>query len=164
VSRPPLLRVIALLVCVAAVAAVVYAVVGFTRGGPQVRLDGSEQRVSLPADRTYGVFINDPDNSGYTESCSIVDAGGRQVALRAPGWSISGSDTEMLDYVFDTGSGDLTVQCSVTGGEATLRAVPDAVALGLVLVGGLLLGLVGGALLLASFLTWRPGAGVTTFG
>jgi hypothetical protein len=61
---------------------------------------------------------------------------------------VSSSDTEVLDLVFDTGSGELTIQCAVPGEQVTARPVPNdlAMLLGIVLAG--ILGCTGVGLLI----------------
>jgi hypothetical protein len=94
-----------------------------TTNGPSVRLADGPQHVVLPAASTYGIYINDANNSGYTESCSATDALGNTIQMRDPPWSISGSDTETLDMVYNTGSGHLRINCSVPGEIVTTRPV-----------------------------------------
>jgi hypothetical protein len=105
--------------------------------GDSVRVDESARQVVLPADRTYGIYVDDTDNSGYSESCSVQDSTGQQVPLRSPGWTAASSDTETLDFVFDTGTGDLTISCSVPGEQVTAKPVPNilALVLGIVVAG-----------------------------
>ena len=150
-GRSGLLGWAGLLLCVLALVAVVAPGVGYTRAlaNEGVRLDGSPQHVLVPADRTYGIYVDDPDNSGYSMNCSAVDARGREVRLADPGWSVSSSDTEVLDLVFDTGSGELTITCAVPGEHVTARPVPNdwAMLLGIVLAG--ILGCGGVGLLVA---------------
>jgi hypothetical protein len=119
-----------------AVSAITYAVAASHRG---VRLDGSSQRLVLPANTTYGIYVDDVDNSGYTENCFAIDSRGRHVRMGDPGWSISSSDTENLDYVFDTGSGRITITCVVPGEQVVARPVPDlhSLLLGIALAGSL---------------------------
>ena len=62
-----------------------------------------------------------------------------EVPLRVPGWTVSSSDTEMLDLVFDTGDGDLTISCTIPGELVTAKPVPNVLALALgIVVAGLL--------------------------
>jgi hypothetical protein len=133
------------LVVVAAVALVV-PLVSFVRtlGSAKVALDDGPVTVRTAGGRTWGVIVDDRDNSGYSESCSVSDRAGRPVALRNPGATVSSSDTETLDHVFTTpADGRFTVACSVRG--ATVRVGPVAslrsVATGV--VGAALLGLAG---------------------
>ena len=72
-----------LISCLAIVAIVVPAVsyARAARSGDEVRLTGGAQQLNLPAHKTYGVYVNDADNSGYSESCSALDANGQQLAL-----------------------------------------------------------------------------------
>jgi hypothetical protein len=147
---------VGLLVCVLAVSAGTVTVFGLDRAtaGQEVRLDGSTQDVRLPPHQKYGVYIEDADNSGYTEDCSAADASRRPVRLADPSWSVSDSDTEDLDYVFDTGSGALTFDCSIPGERVTLRPVPNPWPLlaGIVLSG--LLSCLGAGLILTWFVPW----------
>jgi hypothetical protein len=138
-----------LLLCAVAVTAVAVPGVGYVRAlaDEGVRLDGTPQHVRLDPHRTYGIYVDDANNSGYTQSCSAVDADGREVQMKnAPG-GISFSDTETLDLVFRTNSSELTIDCSVPGERATARPVPNdrAMVLGLLLAG--VLGFAGAAIL-----------------
>ena len=100
----------------------------------EVPLPAGPQELVLPAHRTYGVYVDDADNSGYWERCSATDARGGPIRMDEPSWNIDWfSDTENLDYVFDTGSGRVTVECAVPGETVTLRQVPNDHAL---LLGG----------------------------
>jgi hypothetical protein len=138
---------------VLAALAVVVPGVGYARtpsSGPEVHLNGGAQQVSLPAGKTYGVYVNDPDNSGYRESCRSLDADGQPIAMRDPWWSMSGSSTENLDFVFNTGSGALTLICSVPGEQVTIRPLPNFRAL----VAGIALGGVLAAAGLGLILRW----------
>lgn len=150
-GRFGLLGWVGLLLCVLALVAVAVPGFGYTRARADdgVRLDGSPQHVQLPANRTYGIYVDDADNSGYAMSCSAVDARGRDASMADPGWSVSSSNTEVLDLVFDTGSGELTITCAVPGEQVTARPVPNdgAMLLGIVLAVGL--GCTGLGLLLA---------------
>lgn len=107
--------------------------------GPSVHLANGPQQVVLPPDKTYGIYVEDANNSGYTESCTATDAQ-HQAAVRmgGPSWSISSSGTETLDMVYNTGSGDLTINCSVPGETVTTRPVPNYQGL---LLGGLAAGI-----------------------
>jgi hypothetical protein len=127
---------------VLALAAVAIPGTGFVRAvtGAEVSLDAGSVHLMLPADRTYGIYADDDDNSGYSERCGIVDADGRQVRLSDPGWSMSSSDTENLDRVFNTGDGDVTISCDMSGATASTRPVPNYTAM---LLGGLLAALLG---------------------
>ena len=94
-------------------------------GMRRVVLAGGSESVTLPAHVTYGIYFDDTDNSGYSESCAITDGRGRPVSLREPGWNVSGSDFENLDYVFNTGAGRLTVDCQSSAERVTLRPAPS---------------------------------------
>jgi hypothetical protein len=141
-----------LLLCSLAVVAVTVPGIGFVRttsdGG--VRLDRGAHHLVLPAHRTYGIYVDDADNSGYSESCAAVDeVSGREIRMRDPGWSFSSSDTEVLDLVFDTGAGKISLTCAVGGERVTVRPVPHygAMLLGVVVAG--ILGTVGLGMLVA---------------
>ena len=72
-----------------------------------------------PGNRTWGIYLNDADNSGYSESCVVADSSGRPVAIRDPGMTVSASDTEMLDHVFTTPEdGRFTVECNAQSASA----------------------------------------------
>lgn len=118
---------VGVLLCALAVVVVVVLAVSTHRAtsGPSMRLADGPQHVVLPADSAYGIYINDANNGGYTESCSLTDAQGNTIQMRDPSWSISGSDTETLDMVYNTGSGHLTINCSVPGEIVTTRPVPN---------------------------------------
>lgn len=143
------------LLCVVAVVAVAVPGVGFARSSAEdgVRLDGSAQHVRLPAHETYGIYIDDADNSGYSESCSAVDREGGEIHLEDSFWSMSSSETEMLDYKFDTGSGNLIITCSVPGERVTVRPVPNFGALALGIGIGGVLGLAGAVMLIVWLVT-----------
>jgi hypothetical protein len=122
---------------------------------PSMHLADGPQHVVLPANSTYGIYINDANNSGYTESCSATDTHGETIQMRDPSWSISSSDTENLDMVYNTGSGHLTINCSVPGEVVTTRPVPNYWAL---LLGGLAaaaMAVLGIVLIVMSFITAR---------
>lgn len=140
------------LLCLLAVVAVAVPGVGYARTSAEdgVRLDGSAQHVRLQAHEKYGIYVDDPDNSGYSESCTAVDRDGRTIDFRDASWSMSSSDTEVLDLVFNTGSGDLTITCSVPGERVTARPVPNLGALVLGVGIGGILGLTGAVL----FIVW----------
>jgi hypothetical protein len=89
---------VGLLLCVVAITAASVPGVGYARESADdgVRLVGGSQDVHLPAHQRYGIYIDDANNSGYSESCSAVDARGRAIEMKEPSWSI-GSDTENLD-------------------------------------------------------------------
>lgn len=100
--------------------------------------------IRAPGGRVWGVYVNDADNSGYSESCTATDSAGRPVALRKAGPTISSSDTEMLDLVFDTPrDGRVTIGCDVHGGTARVGPVPNLVTLLIGVLAAVLLGLCG---------------------
>jgi hypothetical protein len=86
--------------------------------------DGPTQ-VEASGHRTWGIYLNDADNSGYSESCAITDSHGMDVPLRDPGWTMSSSETEMLDHLFTTpDDGRFTIDCSSQ--SADVRVAPAA--------------------------------------
>lgn len=88
-----------------------------------IALGDGPTEVHAPADRTWGIYANDADNSGYSESCTATDSQGRAIALRDPGVTVSSSDTEMLDHIFTTPSGGhFTIACNAQG--ANVRVGP----------------------------------------
>jgi hypothetical protein len=150
--RAPVLGGLGLLLCVLAVVAVAVPGIGFVRttSDDGVRLGRGPHHLVLAAHRTYGIFVDDADNSGYSESCSAVDeASGREIRMRNPGWSISSSDTEVLDLVFDTGAGKVSLTCAVGAERVTVRPVPHYGAMLLGVVAGGILGTVGLGMLVA---------------
>jgi hypothetical protein len=81
-----------------------------------IALGDGPTEVHAPANHTWGIYFNDVDNSGYSESCTATDSEGQAIAHRDPGVTVSSSETEMLDHVFTTpGDGHFTI-------AATLRA------------------------------------------
>ncbi|WGX98692.1 hypothetical protein [Nocardioides sp. L-11A] len=101
-------------------------------------LDETPRQLHLPADRTYGIYVSDADNSGYSVGCTASDIDG-PIEFRRPPWSVSGSDIEMLEHVYDTGSGLLTISCSSDEPVGT-RPVPNHLAM---LIGVLVAGTLG---------------------
>lgn len=104
-----------------------------------ITLHDGPQPVALPAGQLYGIYVNDSDNSGYSEQCSINDAQGQPVRVHDPGWSVSSSATQTLDMVFNTGSGRLTIDCSISAERFGVRPVPNlrALVIGIILAGAL---------------------------
>ena len=148
-----------------AAAALTFAVVNIAgpQNDPKVRVNSIPEKVLLPAHETYGFFINDADNSGYSESCDVLDRG-RHVPLRDPSWSVSSSEFETLDFVFNTGSGHLTLSCDVPGETVLAKAVPNYVGIAVGLLAGGVLACLGAGLLLAWFLVRRPSKPVSAAG
>lgn len=125
--RSSLLLWAALVLFVLAVVAVALPALNYARAEAKSGLtlrDGSEQ-VTLPPDQQYGIYVDDTDNSGYSEECTITEAGGRDVKLRGPGWTVSEFNTETLDYVFNTGTGKLDIDCSISAERFSTRPVPN---------------------------------------
>lgn len=50
-----------------------------TAGKAGFTLERAPQQVTLPAGQQYGIYVDDTDNSGYSEQCSINDADGQQI-------------------------------------------------------------------------------------
>lgn len=151
-GRTRVLGGLGLLLCVLAVVALAVPGVGFLRATSDegVRLDGGMQHLVFPSDRTYGVYVDDRDNSGYSESCSAVDeVSGSRIPMRSPGWSMSSSETEVLDLVFDTGSGRVSLSCSVPGEDVRVRPVPDFEAMLFGAAASAIIGAIGATMLIA---------------
>ncbi len=90
-----------------------------------IRLTDSPQHLTLAAHATYGIYVNDANNSGYSLRCSGADADGTPIRMDYnPPPSVSTSATETLDVVFNTGSGDITLACSTPGATAIARPLP----------------------------------------
>jgi hypothetical protein len=126
----------ALLICLAIVS-VALPGVNYARAASKdgVTLAGGAQQLTLPAGQQYGIYVDDTDNSGYSEQCTITDADGQQVPQRDPWWAMSSSQTETLDIVFNTGSGKLTIDCSISAERIVVKPVPNlkAVVIGIAL-------------------------------
>lgn len=145
-----LLGALGLLLCAATLAALAVPGVGWLRAtsADGLALGDTARRIDLPPGATYGIYLTDADNSGYSLACTGTDhRTGRPVRFGSPGWNI-GTETVMLEHVYDTGSGELTIACR-SGEPVETRPVPDdrALALGLALAG--LLGCTGAGLLVA---------------
>lgn len=129
------------LLCAVAVVALAVPATAYVRAlnGTELALGRGPHVLQLPADTTYGIYVNDQDNSGYTENCSIRDADGNGIALEGPPWTITASETQRLDAVYNTGSGDLTINCSVPNEQVSTRPVPNTqgLLLGILLAGTL---------------------------
>ena len=130
----------ALLFCLA-FASVALPGMGYARAGDRggVTLEGGPKQVMLPSGQQYGIYVDDTDNSGYSEQCAITDSDGQQVQQHDPWWTVSSSATETLDIVFNTGSGRLTIDCSISAERVTVRPVPNlkALLIGIALAGAL---------------------------
>jgi len=138
--RTALLVAGALLLCLAFLSVALPAF-GFARAASKagVRLGNGPKQIVLPAHEQYGIYVDDTDNSGYSEQCAITDANGREIPLHDPGATFSNSDTETLDIVFNTGSGRLTIDCSISAERVTVKPVPNlkALVIGLALAAAL---------------------------
>jgi hypothetical protein len=98
--------------------------------------------IHASGDRTWGVYFDDRDNSGYSESCTVTDSTGRPIALRDPGITVSSSDTEMLGHVFDTPhDGHFTIACQVESADARVGPVGSLPSLLIGLAAAAILGL-----------------------
>lgn len=158
-----------------ALSLLVLAVVAFVLPVARFALATSDEGVALgdgptevrsPGDRTWGVYVNDADNSGYSTSCIVTSPDGRTIVLRDPGVTVSSSDTEMLDYVFTTPpDGRFTIDCAVTGASVRVGPVGSfpEILIGLAIAATLGLGgVVTGSIWLSRRLTAAPPAGVDT--
>jgi hypothetical protein len=109
-----------------------------------VALHGGATAINAPPHRTWGVYVNDVDNSGYSESCTATDSSGRAIAIRDAGPRVTSSDTEMLDLVLTTPRhGSFTISCSVGGAEARVAPVGNFPLVLMGLLAAALLGLGG---------------------
>lgn len=150
--RAPVLGRLGMLLCLAALVAISVPGFGYVRALSEdgVTLDSGPVDLVLPAHRTYGVYVDDSDNSGYSENCSAVDKSqGRPIQMKDPSWNISSSDTEVLDIVFDTGSGHVSISCTVPGERVTIRAVPHDSAMFLGFALAMILGIPGVGMIIA---------------
>jgi hypothetical protein len=90
-----------------------------------IPLTKQKQRIVVPAHKTYGIWADDKDNSGYGYGdCSIVDDQETPVQLKEPqGYTVhSESEFGGFDYEFETGHGKLTVlNCKGFGAEFSVR-------------------------------------------
>lgn len=139
-----------LMLCLVAAVAIALPTIDRARvDSTSIDLDGSRQELSLTPDTTYGIYIDDADNSGYPFSCSAEAPTGQPIGLSDPPFTITSSDTEMLDYVFDSGSGRVTMRCSAGDEKVSAREFRPAGPLAIgVLVAGVT-GTLGGALLIS---------------
>lgn len=115
----------AMLLLAAAAAAFVIPIVLFAiaTSNDGLKVGDAPVTVQTSGGRTWGIYFNDADNTGYSESCSINDSRGVPVDMRFPGPTVSSSDTEMLDHVFTTPTGGtFTIECNAT--SATVRVGP----------------------------------------
>ncbi len=135
---------VGLALCALAVVCVIVPGIGFIGAvtAKAVVLADGPHPVTLPAHKTYGIYFDDTDNSGYTEQCMVTDDG-RPVKLSDAGWSISSSATETLDLEFDTGSGHLVIACTTSAERMVTRPVPNFMSMVIGLGLGFLLGVAG---------------------
>lgn len=127
-----------MVVCALAFVAVAVPGIGFIKAHADAGFPVSGiTELSLPAHATYGVYVDDADNSGYSLSCTARDDAGGEIVVGGPSWSIGFSDTENLDAQFDTGSGEVTLNCSSDSAEIRVRPLPNdrALLLGFVVAG-----------------------------
>lgn len=137
-----------MVVCTLAFVAVAVPGIGFIRAYADAGFPVSGiTELSLPAHTTYGVYVDDADNSGYSLSCLARDDAGGDIAVVGPSWSVGSSDTENLDAQFDTGSGEVTLNCSSDSAEIRVGPVPNLRALALGIVAAGMLAMAGIALL-----------------
>lgn len=159
-QRSRLLGWAGLLLCLPALVAVAIPGVGYVRAmnSDGLSLSDGPQRVSLHAGQSYGIYVDDANNSGYSESCSAVGSDGQRIPIHDPPWSISSSDTENLDFAFRAGPGELTISCDVPGERVTLRPLPNNRSLLI----GILLAAVLGCGGLGMLLAWTVRSGRTS--
>ncbi|RNM17408.1 hypothetical protein EFL26_01060 [Nocardioides pocheonensis] len=109
-----------------------------------VPLGEGPSEIVAPGDRTWGVYFDDRDNSGYGETCTVTDSTGRPIAVRDPGVTVSFSSTEMLGHVFDTPSdGRFTIACHGESADVRVGPVGSLPSLLVGMAAAALLGLVG---------------------
>jgi len=122
------------------VPAIVFVLASSDKG---IALGDGPTKVRAPANRTWGIYFNDADNSGYSESCTATDSGGQAIAIRDPGVTVSSSDTEMLDHVFTTPrDGHFTIACNAQSADVRVGPVGSlpSVLIGVSVAAGLGLG------------------------
>jgi hypothetical protein len=104
------------------------------RSGPSFAIGETPRKFSLPPDKTYGIFVDDPDDGGYSTSCSVKDDQGRTIPspVSAPS-QFTFSSTLYLKSTFETGSGTVTVGCTPPSKDVSVRPAPSQLPL---LVGG----------------------------
>lgn len=123
-----------------------------------VTLGEGATSVLLPSDTTYGIYIDDVDNDGYSHApCSVSELGGQEIAESdfSPG-RITTSDTETLDMAFNTGSGRLSIDCAILGERVRVGPAPAQRPIVL----GVGLAVILGTFAVASLIGWvtqRPG-------
>lgn len=109
-----------------------------------VAVSGEPVEVHAAGGRTWGIYFNDADNSGYTTSCNVTDRNGRQVPIRPAGMTITSSDTEMLDLLFRVpDDGWFVAQCAAEGAEARVGPVGNVSLLAGGVVAAMFLGIGG---------------------
>lgn len=90
-----------------------------------IRLTKQEQRIDVPANKTYGVWYEDANNSGYSVGpCTILDDHRKRIPLKEPsGYTVTWeSEFGDFEYEFNTGNGKLTVlNCLSHGAQASIR-------------------------------------------
>lgn len=147
---------VGLLLCVAAAVATWAQVTSFADAtdGPRSGVDSAPRRVSLAPDTTYGIFVDDVDSDGYSLDCSVEDPAGRPLPLRSPSWYVTGSDTESLDYQFDSGAGDVVISCRSSGDPVEVRPSAPAGAITATAAGSALAGTTGLTLLALWLVSW----------
>lgn len=156
--RPHLLFAGAGLLFALAITSVAVPVISYARTDARegIVINDGPQPLSLSAGTTYGIFVEDTDNSGYSEQCSLTDPAGHEVAQHDPGWNVSGSDTETLDIVFDSGGGQVVATCAISAERVTVRPVGNGKAVAL---GVLLAAVLGGAGVVLLVMGARPRPG-----
>jgi hypothetical protein len=147
---------VGLLLCVAAAVATWAQVTSFAddTDGPRSGVDSSPRRVSLAPDTTYGIFVDDVDGDGYSLDCSVEDPAGRPIPLRSPSWYVTESDTESLDYRFDSGAGDVVISCDSSGDPVETRPSAPVGAVTATAAGSALAGTIGLTLLALWLVSW----------
>lgn len=114
---------VGLLLCVVSAIAIATQVRVIDRAadGPRSGVDSDPRRVSLAPGTTYEIVVDDTDQDGYSLGCTVEDFAGRPVALRHPSWYTTDSDTETVEYLFDTGNGNVVISCDSSGDPVEVR-------------------------------------------
>lgn len=129
------------LMAAAVVVAVVAAVLVWRLLAGEVEVidaDGTPHEVTLPADETYGTWVE----PARPATCTIADADGGEVELGPVDGTYEVNQWD-ADRSFDTGSGALTVTCTATtdGVEVRLGPLPSIPGLVGLVFGGVCLGM-----------------------
>ncbi|MFS3130565.1 hypothetical protein ACLM5J_19340 [Nocardioides sp. Bht2] len=70
--------------------------------------------LALEADTTYGIYVVDGANNGFSISCSVFEAAGTPLELEEGHLAFSLPEDESLMYEFKSAAGHVTVVCTAT--------------------------------------------------